>query len=123
MESALQKFNEIHHGRNVKRFREMLGIKQEFLADELDYSQQSISRLESQEVLDEDTLNKIAGVLRISVKCSRSRRKPQTQNNQGKRNRDFSTSQRVLKKEKMRQGKFIDLCQGFPLVLCVSLCR
>jgi len=37
----------IHHGRNIKRFREMMGIKQEALAHELgeDWSQKKISLL------------------------------------------------------------------------------
>ena len=35
-----------HHGRNVKRIREMLGIKQEALAIDLGISQQAISALE-----------------------------------------------------------------------------
>lgn len=38
----------IHEGRNIKRFREMLGVKQEALAFELgdDWSQQKISLYE-----------------------------------------------------------------------------
>ncbi|MGN6437566.1 MAG: hypothetical protein ACTHMM_13585 [Agriterribacter sp.] len=38
----------IHEGRNVKRFREMRGLKQEALADMLgdDWSQKKISQLE-----------------------------------------------------------------------------
>ncbi len=40
--------NKIHEGRNVKRFREMLGIKQDALAADLgdDWNQQKISLLE-----------------------------------------------------------------------------
>ena len=56
-----------HHGRNVKRMREMLGIKQETLADGLGLSQQTVSRFESQEELDDDILNKIANVLHIQA--------------------------------------------------------
>jgi transcriptional regulator with XRE-family HTH domain len=56
-----------HHGRNVKRCREILGIKQEFLADRLGLTQQKISRLETQEKLDDDTLHKIAKILNISI--------------------------------------------------------
>ena len=43
----------IHQGRNVKRFREMLGIKQEGLAYELgdDWNQKKISLLEQKEEL------------------------------------------------------------------------
>ncbi len=36
----------IHEGRNVKRIREILGIKQDALAFELGLSQQAISQLE-----------------------------------------------------------------------------
>ena len=64
-ETILEK--KVHHGRNVKRMREMLGIKQEVLADSLDLSQQTVSRLESQEELDDNILSKIANVLHISV--------------------------------------------------------
>lgn len=59
----------IHHGRNVKRFREMLGIKQEILAEEIGLSQQTISRLESQEELDETTLTKVAKALKIPIEA------------------------------------------------------
>ena len=43
----------VHEGRNVKRFREMLGIKQDALAVELgdDWNQQKISLLEQKETL------------------------------------------------------------------------
>ncbi len=46
----------VHQGRNVKRFRELFGIKQEVLAEEIGLSQQTISRIESQEELDDATL-------------------------------------------------------------------
>lgn len=36
----------MHEGRNVKRIREILGVKQDTLANELGISQQSISQLE-----------------------------------------------------------------------------
>ena len=61
--------NDVHHGRNVKRLREIMGIKQEFLADKLDVSQQSISRLESQAELDNKMLDKIAKILNIPVEA------------------------------------------------------
>ncbi len=43
--------DKIHQGKNVKRFREMLGIKQETLASELgnDWNQKKISLLEQKE--------------------------------------------------------------------------
>lgn len=57
----------IHQGRNVKRFREMLGIKQEALALELgdDWSQRKISLLEQKEVVEPELLEKIAKVLKV----------------------------------------------------------
>lgn len=64
-ETVFQK--KTHYGRNVKRLREMLGIKQETLADGLGLSQQTVSRLESQEELDDEILGKIANVLHISI--------------------------------------------------------
>lgn len=61
----------IHEGRNVKRFREMLGIKQEALAFSLgeDWSQKKISQLEQKESIDEPLLQQIAAVLKIPVEA------------------------------------------------------
>lgn len=59
----------IHQGRNVKRFREMLGIKQEALALDLgdDWNQRKISLLEQKDVIDEPLLLQIADVLKVPV--------------------------------------------------------
>jgi len=59
----------IHEGRNVKRIREMLGIKQDALAFDLGLSQQAISALEQKEALDKDMLEKIAAVLKVPVEA------------------------------------------------------
>lgn len=61
----------IHQGRNVKRFREMLGIKQEGLALELgeDWNQRKISLLEQKEVIEEDLLAEVARVLKVPVEA------------------------------------------------------
>jgi transcriptional regulator with XRE-family HTH domain len=61
----------IHQGRNVKRFREMLGIKQEALAFDLgnDWNQKKISVLEQKDVIDDDLLKQISGALRIPVEA------------------------------------------------------
>ena len=56
----------VHHGRNVKRIREILGIKQEALASDLGLSQQAISQLEQKEALDKDMLEKVAAALKVS---------------------------------------------------------
>ena len=55
----------IHEGRNVKRIREILGIKQDALAVELGLSQQAVSALEQKEALDKDMLEKVAKALKI----------------------------------------------------------
>lgn len=57
----------VHHGRNIKRFREMFGLKQEALAIELgdDWSQKKVSRLEENEVVDDAILEQVAKVLKI----------------------------------------------------------
>ncbi len=57
----------VHEGRNVKRIREMLGVKQDALAFDLGLSQQAISQLEQKEALDSDVLEKIAKVLKVPV--------------------------------------------------------
>ena len=57
----------IHEGRNVKRIREMLQMKQEALADNLGVSQQTVSLLEQKEALDPDMLKRIADALNVPV--------------------------------------------------------
>jgi len=59
----------IHQGRNVKRFREMLGIKQEAMAFDLgdDWSQRKISMLEQKEVIEDDLLEQISKILKVPV--------------------------------------------------------
>ena len=59
----------LHEGRNVKRIREILGVKQDTLALELGLSQQAISQLEQKEALDKDILEKIAAVLKVPVEA------------------------------------------------------
>ena len=59
----------IHEGRNVKRLREILGIKQEALAFDLGLSQQTVSILEQKEALDKDMLEKIAKVLKVPAEA------------------------------------------------------
>ncbi len=61
----------IHQGRNVKRFREMLGIKQEALAFDLgeDWNQKKISLLEQKDVIEDPVLQKISEILKIPVEA------------------------------------------------------
>ena len=59
----------VHEGRNVKRIREMLGIKQETLAAELNWSQQKISLLEQKENIDDALLEEVAKILKVPVEA------------------------------------------------------
>ena len=64
----------IHMGRNVKRFREMLGLKQEGLAYELgdDWSQKKISLIEQKETIEDDLLELLAKALKVPVEAIRN---------------------------------------------------
>jgi transcriptional regulator with XRE-family HTH domain len=61
----------IHQGRNIKRFREMLGLKQEALAYALgeEWSQKRVSLLEAKEVIEEDILIQVAEILKVPVEA------------------------------------------------------
>lgn len=61
----------IHQGRNLKRFREMLGIKQEALALDLgdDWNQKKVSLLEQKDVIADPLLHQISEVLKIPVEA------------------------------------------------------
>lgn len=63
--------HKIHQGRNVKRFREMLGIKQEALALDLgdDWNQKKVSLLEQKEIIEDPLLKRISEVLKIPVEA------------------------------------------------------
>ncbi len=56
-------------GYSVKRLREILGVKQEDLADKLQISQQTILKIEQKNILEDDLLNNIAKALNISVEA------------------------------------------------------
>jgi DNA-binding XRE family transcriptional regulator len=62
----------IHEGKNVKRIREILGIKQDALAMELGLSQQAVSALEQKEKIDEKILDDVAKVLKVPVDAIKS---------------------------------------------------
>lgn len=56
-----------HIGRKISRVRELRGMKQEALALEIGVSQQTISDIERSEVVKEETLEKVATALGVSV--------------------------------------------------------
>jgi transcriptional regulator with XRE-family HTH domain len=71
MNSHTEKPNQVHQGRNIKRFREMLGWKQEALAYALgdDWSQKRISLLEAKETIEEDILAQVAEILKVPIEA------------------------------------------------------
>ena len=66
METSTKPSN-THIGRKISRIRELRGIKQETLASELGVSQQSVSRMEQSEVLEDDVLENIAKILGVTT--------------------------------------------------------
>lgn len=74
MSTATDTPKNIHQGRNVKRFREMLGLKQEALALALgdDWSQKRVSLLEGKETIEEDILTQVATILKVPVEAIRN---------------------------------------------------
>ena len=53
-------------GRKIGRIRELRGIKQEILAEELGVSQQTVSRMESSDVVEKELLEKVAKILGVT---------------------------------------------------------
>ena len=56
-----------HIGRKISRIRELRDMKQEVLATALGVSQQTISNIENSETVEDETLEKIAEVLGVTV--------------------------------------------------------
>ena len=55
-----------HIGRKIARIRELRGMKQETLAEELGISQQSVSSLEKSEILEDKKLEEVAKALGVT---------------------------------------------------------
>ena len=62
---------QVHEGRNVKRFREMLGIKQDALAADLgdDWNQQKVSLLEQKETIEPVILKRVSEIMKLPVEA------------------------------------------------------
>lgn len=72
METDTMPVNRVHQGRNIKRFREILNINQDVLAEKVDISQQALSKLEQKPVIEEKMLVKVARALKIPVEALRN---------------------------------------------------
>jgi transcriptional regulator with XRE-family HTH domain len=69
MLNAVMPEKSIHHGRNLRRIREILDIKQDTLASFLgeDWNQQKVSYLEQKEVIDPAMLEEVAKALKVPI--------------------------------------------------------
>ena len=63
------KLSETYFSNKTRRRGLILRIKQEHLATELGVSQQTVSRMEQAETIEDDVLEKVAGVLGVSAEA------------------------------------------------------
>jgi transcriptional regulator with XRE-family HTH domain len=61
-----------HEGKNVKRLREILGVKQETLAAELGINQQKMSFIEQKEKIDDEVMEQISKALNVPMEAIRN---------------------------------------------------
>lgn len=61
-----------HMGRKIGRMRELLGVKQDIVADKLGISQQTVSKIEQSENVDDEMLEKMAKALGVNVEAIKS---------------------------------------------------
>lgn len=99
-----------HEGRNMKRFREMLGIKQDALAAILGraWSQKKISLMESRPLINTKDLLQVARVLKVPPDAIRNFDEQQAmnnlQNNFEHNNYSFSPVEKLMETlEELRQ--------------------
>jgi len=65
---------QVHEGRNLKRIREILKVKQTTLAQQLgnDWNQKKISQLEDKEIIDPAILEEVANALHVTPEAVKS---------------------------------------------------
>jgi transcriptional regulator with XRE-family HTH domain len=62
----------VHHGQNIKHLREMLGIKQEYIAQEMKLTQQAVSKLEQRKVVEDELMDQVSKILNVPVDAIRN---------------------------------------------------
>lgn len=67
METEELQRDRVHHGHNIRRVRREKGIKQETMAGLVDMSQQTVSRYESMQEIDDGMLQRFAKALQVPV--------------------------------------------------------
>jgi len=70
----IKELRKVHEGRNLKRIREILGVKQSTLASELgnEWNQKKVSQLEDKETIDPDLLEQVADALKVPAEAIRN---------------------------------------------------
>jgi transcriptional regulator with XRE-family HTH domain len=63
---------QVHHGRNIKHLREMLGVKQEYIAQEMNLTQQAVSKLEQRMVVEDELMHQVSKILHVPVAAIRN---------------------------------------------------
>jgi transcriptional regulator with XRE-family HTH domain len=71
MTDAQKTSKAVHHGKNLKRFREMLGYKQEAFANELggDWTVRKISYYENKEIIEPELIQELAKALKVPAEA------------------------------------------------------
>lgn len=59
----------VHLGRNIVQIRELLGIEQKMLASKMGVSQQTISRIEQSEHIEDEKLEKTGTVMGVTAEA------------------------------------------------------
>jgi transcriptional regulator with XRE-family HTH domain len=69
--NSITESRQVHEGRNLKRIREILQVKQSTLATELggDWNQKKVSQLEDKQTIEPDLLEEIAQALKVPVEA------------------------------------------------------
>ena len=66
---TLNKPKKVHIGRNIARIRELKGMKQESLAAQLGVTQQTVSKMEQSEQMEDDKLKQVAEALGVTAEA------------------------------------------------------
>ncbi|WP_165026608.1 helix-turn-helix domain-containing protein [Dysgonomonas sp. ZJ279] len=99
----------VHHGHNIRDIRRGKGIKQEAMADMVHLSQQTVSRYESAQVIDDEMLERFAKALDVSVEEIKTTEE-ETNNNYYIENNTFSDSSSGILYNYTPVKEIIELC-------------
>jgi len=72
MEIETPERKKIHQGRNMKRWRQIMGVTQMDIAELFDTTQQAVSKMEDKEELEPEILEKVAERIKIPVEVMKN---------------------------------------------------